>query len=306
MNIKHINFVLEVAREKNFTKAAEKLGVSQPYLSQYISNIEKQMGIVIFDRGISPLKLTQSGEFFCGKIKNIRELYDDMVLELDDFKGIRAGTITIGVSQAGAGFIPEVLPSFCKKYPNVEIIVKECRAAKEIESLIEAGEIDIGILPLLKPLKNLDYQVIQEKLMLLAMPADHPLVEKTIKDSTESYPFLSLELLKDEQFILPEKNQQAHLLLDRPFIDAGFTPNIICTTQSMDVANAMVASGMGLCFTLPEMIRDDFKDKIALFRINEEHTKRKMVLAYRKGKYLPRIVKEFVSISKRVLSKKSK
>ncbi|WP_421715244.1 LysR family transcriptional regulator [Arcobacter arenosus] len=304
MNIKQMKLVLEVSIEKNFTKAAENLGVSQPYLSQSISNIEKQMGIIIFDRTMTPLKLTQSGEFFCDKIRRIRELYDDMILELDDFKGIKSGKITIGISQVGAGFIPAILPSFYKKFPNIEIIVKECKAAKEIESLIENGQVDIGILPLLKPFTNLDYQIIQEKLMLLAIPAKHHLVKKIKKNKQEEYPFISLKSLKNEQFILPEKAQQIHLLLHKPFIDAGFNPKVICTTQSMDVANAMVASGMGICFTLPEMIRDNFKDKISLFQIEEKYTRRNMVLAYRKGKYLPKIVKEFINISKKVLSKK--
>ena len=74
----------------------------------------------------------------------------------------------------------------------------------------------------------------------------------------------------------------------------------------MDVANAIVASGMGICFTLPEIVRNDYIDKISLFRIEDKYTRRKMVLAYRQGKYLSNIVKEFVAISKRKLNNKIK
>ncbi|WP_024953485.1 LysR family transcriptional regulator [Sulfurospirillum arcachonense] len=306
MNIKQLQFILQVVKEQSFTKAAQKLGVSQPYLSQYISHIESQMGILLFDRAITPVKLTNVGEAFCEKAKKILDIYDDMTLELDDYNGIRSGKIVIGITQAGADFIPKVLPIFHKKFPNIEIKVKECKAPKEIESLILNGDIDLGILPLLGSLENLDYQVVEEKRMLLALPIKHPLAKKIKKNSNNLYPYISLKLLKDEQFVLPEKPQQIHLQLDKPFIDAGFEPKIFCTTQSMDVANAIVASGMGICFTLPEIIRNDFADKITLFQIDEKHTLKQMVMAYRKGKYLPKIVKEFLTVSKRILSKKEK
>ncbi len=304
MHIKQMKFILQIAEDGSFTKAAKKLNISQPYLSQYISKVEQQMGVHLFDRTMTPIQLTHIGELICDKAKKMIKINEDMSLELDYFKGIRSRKIDIGVSQASASLIPKIFPAFYKKFPNIEIKINECRVVKEMESLILNGQLDIGIFPLFETEDNLDYQVIEEKRMLLALPSKHPIAKKIKKSSDEQHPFISLELLKDEEFILPEKKQQTHLLLDKPFLDAGFEPKVLCTTQTMDVANAIVASGMGICFTLPEMIRDDYKDKISLFQIDKKHTLRPIVLAYRKEKYLPDIVKEFVYIAKRRLNKK--
>ena len=304
MNLKHFQFIICVAEEKSFTKASQVLNVAQPYLSQYISNIEQQMGIVIFDRSVTPIHLTAAGEIFYTKAKEILRVYQDMNLELDDLKGLRIGEIVVGVSQIGATFIPKILPTFHKKFPHIQVKIKECSAVKEIETLIINGNINIGIIPLLGSSQNLDYQIIQQKRMMLALPIHHPIVKKSKKRSDEIYPYLSLSSLKEDWFVLPEKEQLAHLLLDKPFEEAGFSPNILCNTKTMDVANAIVASGLGICFTLPEMLRDEYKDKIALFYMEEKYTVRNVALTYRKERYLSKIEQEFITLSKKIFQTK--
>ncbi len=125
----------------------------------------------------------------------------------------------------------------------------------------------------------------------------HPLAQKA-KKRAKGYPSLVLSELKNEKFILPKDTQRSRPIFDKIFKKAGFEPNIFCETETFDIANSIVASGIGACFTLPQFIKEDKENKIMLFNIDEPLLSRTVVLAYRKDKRLSKITQEFLSIAK--------
>ena len=301
MGLRQLEYMLKVAEERSFSKAAKKLNIAQPSLSQYILNLEKSMGIALFDRTKTPISLTHAGEVFRLKAEEILRMNHELKTQMEDMAGLKIGKVTIGISQTGAHFIPKVMARFYKKFPSVEVDLLEASSSEEMEKWLQEGVVDLATLILPLSSDILSYEIIQEEKMLVALPIHHPLVKEMKTKEKHLYPWISLSLLKDEQFILPKSTQRSRMVFDTLFQEAGFLPKILCETKTMDTANAIVASGLGVGFTLPQVIRADDKDKLALFSLNSALMTRTLVLAYKKEKYLPKIAHEFLSIAKRVV-----
>lgn len=301
MGLRQLEYMLKVAEEQSFTKASLKLKIAQPSLSQYILNLEQDLGVTLFNRTTNPITLTHAGEVFSIKAREILMLNKELTMQMQDIAGLRKGKLKIGISQTGADFVPKILSSFHQKFPNVEIELIEAYSSKEMEKILQDNVIDIGTLILPIETDNLSYDIIQEEQYLVALPINHPFVSQIRKESHDMYPEISLQLLKNEQFVLPKASLRIRFIFDKVFHEAGFIPNILCETQTMDVANTIVASGMGVCFILPQNIRVGIKDKLALFSLSNSVVSRTLVLAYKKEKYLPKIALEFLSIAKQYM-----
>ena len=299
MGLKQLVYMLKVAEEKSFTKAAQKLNIAQPSLSQYILNLEQSLGIALFDRTINPIMLTHAGEVFAIKAKEVLRLHHELITQMEDMAGLKVGKVKIGISQTGAHFIPKVLVNFYKKFPTVNVELMEASSSKEMEKWLQEGIVDLATLILPIESDTLSYEVIKEEKMVVALPASHMLAREIKLKERQHYPSISLNMLKDEKFILPKSTQRSRPIFDAMFKEAGLIPNILCETKTMDTANAIVASGLGVCFTLPQTIRAEDKDKLALFTLNSALMSRTLVLAYKQEKYLPKIAHEFLSVAKR-------
>ena len=130
MKLRQFKYMIMVAEEKSFSRAAEKLFIAQPYLSQYIQKIEKEIGVKLFDRSCTPLKLTYAGEQFAKKARQILQLDSNLLQQMKDFTEERRGQITLGISPVrGAYILPIVLPAFRDRFPQVEISLYEGTSA---------------------------------------------------------------------------------------------------------------------------------------------------------------------------------
>jgi DNA-binding transcriptional LysR family regulator len=297
MSLKQIECVVMVAKLKSFTKAAHRLNIAQPSLSQSINILEKQIGVPLFDRSTTPISLTHAGEIYLSKADAIIELYHDLTIQMRDVTGFETGKLRLGFSQTGYHFIPDALSKFYKKFPKADIRVSQVFSTLNLEKMLLDGDVDIATLILPLHSDELSYKVIKEEQALLALPIMHPLAQKA-KKRAKGYPSLVLSELKNEKFILPKDTQRSRPIFDKIFKKAGFEPNIFCETETFDIANSIVASGIGACFTLPQFIKEDKENKIMLFNIDEPLLSRTVVLAYRKDKRLSKITQEFLSIAK--------
>lgn len=122
MNEKDFQYTLMVAKCHSFSRAAQLLYLSQPALSRYISNLEKQLGIILFDRSISPVKLTSAGQRFCAYATEILELENKLRSELQTCVPLSGRAIKLGVPLVtGEYMLSRMLPQLMKKYPSMRI-----------------------------------------------------------------------------------------------------------------------------------------------------------------------------------------
>ena len=169
MELRQFTYVNQVAECGNFTKAAAKLFISQPALSNYISKVEGDLGVKLFDRSATPLKLTYAGEQYLKRAKVILGQMEDMNRELRDITHNMAGRLRIGFpSERIVYMLPLILKPLKDRYPGIDVEVSTGPGNHLITDL-KAGNVDFVFLPHWNPLKDIvQVQIVEEELILVA------------------------------------------------------------------------------------------------------------------------------------------
>lgn len=170
-NPKTLKYVLTIAEEESFSKAAEKLFIAQPALSQYIIHFEKELGQKIFDRSTIPVTLTYAGERIVAAAKRIQMIEERLDRELEDIGEEIAGRIRVGATIfRGATIIPGLFAKFSQKYPLVKLELVDA-TNRELVDMVENRQIDFAFVSYVShDLKSI--KISDAKIILLA-PANH-------------------------------------------------------------------------------------------------------------------------------------
>lgn len=146
MTTKELLYVKTVADEHNISKAAKKLFIAQPSLSQSIQRIEDSIGTTLFNRTSTGLTLTFAGERYYHMAVQILKMYEDFQLEISDINNLKTGRIHVGItSHLGTLVLPRVLPAYKKIGPHVEITITEENTAS-LEQQLLAGKLDFAVM----------------------------------------------------------------------------------------------------------------------------------------------------------------
>ena len=299
MDFKQYEYVLTIAEERNFSRAAKRLFISQPSLSQYINRLENQLGVTLFDRSVSPLTLTYAGELYIETANKIIALTNQLQKKYDDIKSLKAGRLNIGLTPSKANYpLPMLLPVFKKKYPDIEVMITE-ESSSELEIKLTKGLIDVCILNL--PIKNddIEYEEILDEKILLAAP---PSFRSDISKNETKYPQIEIDEIKNENFILLKSGQRIRQIADTVFSNNSIKPKIILETRSIETSLRLCAVGMGFCF-VPESAALSFAAAPIpkFFSVNDPPLKWTLAIAYRKNAYHTKASLAFAEIAKDVL-----
>lgn len=303
MDYKQYDYVLTVAEEKSFSKAAKRLFISQPSLSQYINRLEQQLGVSLFDRSTSPLGLTYEGELFIETALKIKNLNEQLQKKYDDITELKTGRLNIGLTPSKANNpLPKILPYFKNKYPDVELIITEA-SSSDLEDLLVKGVVDVCMMNLPIANKNIEYDPIFNEKILLAAPTDF-MCESDNKIYTGEYPEIDLKLLENEQFILLKPDQRIRQISNNIFSNAGIKPKVLLETRSIETSLRLAGAGMGFCF-VPEstVMFANFKHSPKYYVIGNPPLTWTLVIAYRKDIYHTKAATAFSKIAKQVVCK---
>ncbi len=232
---------VEAARLGGFTKAAEAIGCSQSGVSRMISDLEKDWGIVLLERGRGGVRLTPEGERLLGYASALCAGCDDLVRTVRDIRGLGSGRIRIGTfSSVATHWLPHVISRFKADNPGIEyeLLIGDYW---EIEAWVREGRVDFGFTRLTDG-TGLETTVLQRDELMAVVPEGHPLADSDT---------IRLEDLCKEPFLLLERCDRAEVseLLDRH----GMRPDIRCTTWDDYSVMSMVEGGMGVSI-LPDLI----------------------------------------------------
>ncbi|MEN8249920.1 MAG: LysR family transcriptional regulator, partial [Bacteroidota bacterium] len=146
MEIRHLKYFLQVAKEQNFTRAAEKLYISQPPLSRQIKELENELQAQLFERSNKKVTLTDAGKYFEGEVKQILSLLERATLKTRKIAEHISGEFRIGyIGSTFSGIITELTKHLSAKYPYAGFKLFEISTSKQIEEL-EQGKLDLCIL----------------------------------------------------------------------------------------------------------------------------------------------------------------
>ena len=158
IEIRHLRYFLAVAQTENFTRAAERLQISQPSISQQINQLERELRTPLFRRVGKRVFLTEAGATFRKGAETVLRKLDDARDSVNDIAGLVSGRVDVGVIPAlHLGWIPPALAHLARDYPGVTLGVQEL-ASSEVETEIEAGRLDLGLGLMTSNSPNIRYQ----------------------------------------------------------------------------------------------------------------------------------------------------
>lgn len=234
-----------VAQLKSFTKAAQKLFLTQPAVSQQIRRLEHSLRVKLFDRSKKQIELTAQGEILFGYTTNLFRLFDEIEVAFDDFNNLESGHISLAASSLiGMHYLPDVLKIFHDRYPKVSISVRIGNSEKVAKWVINR-EVDLGLCARIMGEKDItQYQLLNEPYRAVACPHSHW--------ANLGRP-LTPEEFSQASIVTREKGARSQNKLEEWVREQGgpvFQGGI--TVDSMQLAKNMAISGLGVV-TLPEL-----------------------------------------------------
>ncbi|PZP46893.1 MAG: LysR family transcriptional regulator [Azospirillum brasilense] len=241
-----LRYFVAVAELGHLTRAAERLGIRQPPLSQQIRLLERQLGVTLFQRQPRGMALTESGTAFLAEARGILQRMDEAVAHVRGIAAGERGRIAIGFTGSAAfhPFVPSVLRRFRQSSPGVTLVLEESSSSELIQAL-EAERLDAAFIraPNLS-LPGLVAEAVLEERMLAALPATHPLAPHGHGGRRP----LPLDALRHETFILYRRHSGAGLYdgILSACRAAGFSPSIGQEAPRMLSTLSLVAAGLGI------------------------------------------------------------
>lgn len=291
MNTKDLEYITVVAEEGNITKAAQRLFIAQPSLSQCIHKIEEQLGTQLFVRTNSGITLTYAGEIFLDASNKISKTYRDMENAISDMNNMKRGRLVVGVpTLLACQIMPRIYSNYVQKYPGIDVILYE-QESKTLESSLIKGKTDLAIMAL--PLgMDLNYETIFTCEMVLCAPPNHPLL-KFVDPETNIF---DITQLNNQPFILARPHQKTRFVVDSILKKAGITVQTALMTSSSETAMFLSAHGLGFAI-LPEFAIRYYQPllPITYYRIDPKFASNwTVVVAHTRNDYLSTAAQLFI------------
>lgn len=265
MDIKDLEYVVEIANTKSFSKAASNLYVSQPALSQAIKRLERYLDLELFFRDRNNLKITDAGEYFVEKAEKILKDFSSLENDMKNFNFHKISNLYIGISQFyGKYFLKDIFKIFKTNnfYYNINIIEGESRF---LESQILQGHINMGIFP--QPIydSNLKGFKIAKEEILLAINTENI---EALNIATSFKKNISLTPFQKFSFILLKKGLKLRTHVENMCNEQGFQPNVLLETLNLDTCLSLVENNYGLTFLPSTILKSYSSNKVRFFSIN--------------------------------------
>lgn len=244
VDLRLLRYFLAVAEESHLTKAAARLGIRQPPLSQQIRVLEAELGVTLFHRLPRGMELTESGRALLEDARNIIALVDQAVDGVRRVSQGEAGRLTVGFTGSAAfhPFVPSVTRRFRESAPHVYLVLEESSTG-ELREAVAEGRIDVAFIRGAHGADpGVQMETVLEEAMLAAFPADHPAVRGRARKR------ISLSELADESLILYRRHSGPGLY--DAIISAcraeGFSPRVTQEAPRMLSTLSFVAAGLGV------------------------------------------------------------
>ncbi len=304
----HMDYIYTVYQERSFTRAAEKLYISQPSLSLTIKKVENEIGSPIFERSGKEVSLTPIGERYIKAIEEIMRIQARLSIEIDDILTLRNGKIIIGSTTFVASrILPGILKKFKEKYPEIEIsiVVSE---SNELEGRLEENEVDVVIDNANVFLEGCKYIPLLTERILLGVPKalrineqlrEYEISQEAVRNGVfdfSSAKKIDVSLFGSEEFILLKRGNKLRQLATRIFDECKIIPNVSMEFDRINIATHYAEAGFGICFITDTALRYGGKlDNLCVYLPDTEFTDLTLYVIHKKNKHLSSTVREFIN-----------
>ncbi|MGV8399289.1 LysR family transcriptional regulator [Pseudomonas aeruginosa] len=216
MDVRDLEYIIGVQEYGTVGKAAEQLGITQPSLTKAVRRVESQLGVMLFERTSTGMRLTQAGDLFLSRARRLTRDYDDALAEMRNISSGEQGGVRLGYSPS----LPDALVvASCRRLlrerPAARLRMRR-RLASELLELLRSGEIDVAVMPISATAnEEFDAQTLYEDSLAVVADSQHPLISRKQ---------VHLSDLEGEQWLLPEGHISIRQSLDNAFIRQGLSP----------------------------------------------------------------------------------
>ncbi|NJL64294.1 MAG: LysR family transcriptional regulator [Methylacidiphilales bacterium] len=248
IELRHLRYFLAVAEELNFGRAAERLNITQPSLSRQIQNLEKELGILLFERNQRQIKLTANGQIFLTEVEQILLRFDQGIQIAKRASRGEIGQLIVGFQGSSVyDIIPMSIKAFRDRFPDVEVIMQPMETSQQVIAIAE-NNLDVGFV--IPPITdaNLKVEILLQEPLVLALPENHPLAAQSE---------IPITALANEPLILASRDRGCglHEQIFDIYQSAGIHPNVVCAAREMQVMLGFVAAGIGISL-LPSHVKN--------------------------------------------------
>jgi DNA-binding transcriptional LysR family regulator len=292
MELRQLRYLVALADECHFTRAAAREHVAQPALSQQIRRLETEVGLALVERTTRRVALTDAGELLVVRARHILAELDAAQAELQTLAGVQGGHLSVGALHTmGPVDLSLLLASFHRTHPAVELTVRE-QSSEELAEMLRDDVIDLAFLSVTERIQSrgLELHRLVTEELVVALPTQHPLAGRE---------GISLRELAGDTFISFRTGSRLRELLDSAAAAAGFEPRITLESNESRRIRSLVSSGLGVAI-LPRSDAAGPGAPVAMTRLIKPELTRDVTLASRAGRRHSPAATAFLTLTRRV------
>ncbi|QEC47363.1 LysR family transcriptional regulator [Baekduia soli] len=290
MDLRQLRSLVALAEEGHFTRAAARMHIAQPALSQQIRRLEDELGLALVDRTTRRVALTDAGILLVARARRALGEIDAARAELADLAGVRAGHLVIGAMQSLGPFdLSRLLAEFHGRHPAVELTVLE-EVSDALLAMVRSDQVDLAFASLTEGGGQegmATQRLVTEPLVVLLAP-DHRLAGRGR---------LRIAELRDERFISFREGAGLRRILDAAALEAGFEPQIAFETNEVQRAQALASRGLGVTI-VPESDGDRQGPPVVAVALHRPAITRDVTLVWREARRHTPAARAFLQLAR--------
>ena len=288
MELRQLEHFLAVVEERSFTRAAERVSLTQPAVSLSIKRLEEEVGGPLFARDVHDLSLTEAGRVLASYARRMIQIRDDATREMAQLGSMTAGSLTIAAHEAAAVYLlPSALRSYVRKFPEIKVGIYRSRL-EEIPRQVMDRQVDVGFVkeaPTFHELQSVE--VHSDEMVCIASPK-HPLASR---------PRLTVQDVSREQFVLHHLcNATADRIL-RMFEQHSTRCRVVAELWSFENIKEFVRQEVGLAIVPGVTVREELRTgTLVQLPLGELAMPRRTLMIYRDQGYMSEAARELIGI----------
>lgn len=274
MDLYQLEYFLEAARQRSFTRAAAKLNLAQAALSEQMRKLEGELGAKLFNRGRRETSLTPAGETLRTHAESLLAQATVARRAVGDLVAMRGGRLAVGaIPSVSACLLPAVVAGFRRKHPQVELALHE-GTSEAVAHWVESGKIELGVVQLPAPGDAFEVTPLLDESFVLLVPRAHPLARRRLPKLSD---------LSKEAFVFYKG--RARVVAQAACRAAGFEPRTACESGELETIRSLVAADLGIAL-LPELAARGTVPGCVVVRLGGGPIRRSVALLQRRGQEL--------------------
>lgn len=290
MDFRQLETFVEVAKLKSFSKAAEKLFITQPTVTNHIQNLEKELGTLLINRFGKKITLTDAGNLLYKYAINILNSCEMAKFDLASYQGKIQGHLHVYSSSVPRKYLlPTIIKDFLNAYPDVTFTLSDKDSKKVVRGILD-GETDFGILGARYSSNNIKYIDLMEDRLVLVTP-------NSFKYPGENFSYINKDVLFNENILFREEGSGTRDLVENIFEKAKVPMsklNIAAYIEDTETIKELVSLGVGVSFLSEKAVKSDLTlEKYKAFYIDGLDFRRNFYFAFHKSRQLSPLSEAF-------------